>query len=193
MRARAAMVLLFALIGSVAWDVLAQQQKAKPMSMKLESIALADGATIARRYTGDGDDVSPPLAWHNPPAGTRQFALICDDPDAPSPQPWVHWVIYGIAADVDRLPEHLPAEERRAGPVAALQGRNSWTAGQTIGYRGPSPPRGSGAHHYRFRLYALDTALDVKPGLDKAGLVRAMSGHILAEAELVGVYSREGC
>ncbi len=150
---------------------------------------MADGATIARRYTGDGDDVSPPLAWRDPPAGTRQFALICDDPDAPSPQPWVHWVIYGIAADVHQLPEHLPAQERLTRPVAALQGRNSWTTGQTVGYRGPSPPRGSGAHHYRFRLYALDTALD-KPGLDKAGLMRAMSGHILAEAELVGVYSR---
>ncbi|HEY1784355.1 MAG TPA: YbhB/YbcL family Raf kinase inhibitor-like protein [Pirellulales bacterium] len=159
------------------------------MTMKLESSALAEGAKIDRRFTGDGEDVSPPLAWHDPPAGTRQFALVCDDPDAPSPQPWVHWLIYGIAADVERLPENLPAEPRLTGPVAALQGHNSWTTGRVIGYRGPQPPRGK-PHHYHFRLYALDAPLDVPPGLDRAALEKAMAGHILARAELVGVYSR---
>jgi len=181
--------------GFLARDAMAAEGKDQPMSMKLESTALAEGGTIARRFTGDGDDVSPPLAWRDPPAGTRQFALVCDDPDAPTPHPWVHWVIYGIAADVHQLPENLPPEAQLAKPVAARQGHNSWTTGRTVGYRGPAPPRGK-PHHYHFRLYALDAALDVKPGLDKkpgldrAALEKAMAGHILAQAELVGVYSR---
>jgi hypothetical protein len=186
-RACAAIALLMVPAGSVVFSALALEEKGPPM--KLESSALAEGAKIARRYTGDGEDVSPPLAWHDPPAGTRQFALICEDPDAPSPQPWVHWVIYGIAADVRELPENLPPEPRLAKPVAAEQGHNSWTNGRMIGYRGPAPPRGK-PHHYHFRLHALDAALDLKPGLDKAALEKAMAGHVLAEAELVGIYQR---
>lgn len=192
MRAAAAVVLLLAVAGSAALRVLAREKeggaKDRSMGMKLESSALAAGTTIARRFTGDGDDVSPPLAWHDAPAGTRQFALVCQDPDAPTPTPWVHWLIYRIPADVHQLPENLPAEPRLAKP-ACEQGHNSWTTGRTIGYRGPAPPRGK-KHHYHFRLYALDDALDLKPGLDKAALDKAMAGHILAEAELVGVYSR---
>ena len=166
MRAGTAMGLLIAWAGSVA-AVRALAEGDKPMAMKLESSALAAGAKFDKRFTGDGSDVSPPLAWHNPPAGTRQFALICDDPDAPSPRPWVHWVIYGIAADVHGLPEGLPAEPRLTEPAGAMQGRNTWTSGRVIGYRGPAPPPGK-PHHYHFRLYALDAPLDVKPGLERA-------------------------
>ncbi len=116
--------------------------------MKLESTAFAHQATIPKDYTGDGKDISPPLRWSDVPEGTREFALICDDPDAPSPrrpapEPWVHWVIYGIPAEVRELPAGLPPKEKLQTPVAAVQGKNSWG---TIGYRGPSPPPGSGRH-----------------------------------------------
>ena len=99
---------------------------------------------------------------------TRELALICDDPDAPTPEPWVHWVIYGISPDVASLPEGIPNVERPAEPTGALQGKNSWTTGKTIGYRGPAPPAGHGTHHYRFTLYALGKVLEIPAGVNKA-------------------------
>ena len=158
--------------------------------MKLESSAFAHGQPIPARYAGDGEDLSPPLHWSEAPAGTQEFALICDDPDAPTPEPWVHWVIYKIPAETDGLNEGVPPGSRLEFPAGALQGRNSWSSGRTIGYRGPAPPPRHGVHHYRFRLYALDAPLKVNPSLDKHALLEAMSTHILAEAELVGTYQR---
>lgn len=155
--------------------------------MSLTSKAFGDGQPIPRRYTGDGANVSPPLSWAGLPRGTRELALICDDPDAPRAEPWVHWVIYRIGAEVSGLKEDIPRTDKLEEPAGALQGRNS---SGTIGYRGPAPPRGHGVHHYHFRLYALDAKLEVKPGLNKAALLRAMAGHILAEADLVGTYKR---
>jgi Raf kinase inhibitor-like YbhB/YbcL family protein len=157
----------------------------------LTSAAYENNDAIPRKYTGEGDDVSPPLTWQNPPDGAREFALICVDPDAPTENPWVHWVIYGIAADLRSLPEGIPAGRPQIEkPLAARQGRNSWTSGDTIGYRGPMPPRGHGTHHYHFKLYALDSVMALPPSATKSELVRAMQGHVLAEAELVGTYSR---
>lgn len=158
--------------------------------MKIASEAFRDGDSIPRRYTGDGEDVSPPLAWEGVPAETKELALVCDDPDAPTPQPWVHWVLYEIPADVSRLPEGLPRRAVLASPIAALQGCNSWPKGATVGYRGPAPPPGHGTHHYRFRLYALDAPLTAPAGLDKAALLELIEGHVLAEAEMVGTYRR---
>lgn len=160
------------------------------MSIKLSSEAFVDGKPIPRKYTGDGQDISPPLAWDDVPEGSREFALICDDPDAPSSEPWVHWVIYKIPADVRSLAEAIPTEPKLEQPPGALQGLNSWTSGKTVGYRGPAPPKGHGTHHYHFRLYALDSELKLDPKADKAALKRAMKGHILAEGELVGTYAR---
>jgi Raf kinase inhibitor-like YbhB/YbcL family protein len=157
------------------------------MSMKMTSTAFADGATIPARHTGDGQDVSPPLQWSDLPAGTVELALICDDPDAPRPQPWVHWVIYKVPASATGLPEGVPPSEQLASPAGAMQGLNTWPA---VGYRGPAPPRGHGVHHYHFRLYALDQALELQPRLTKEQLLKAMKGHVLAEAELVGTYQR---
>lgn len=159
------------------------------MHMTIESAAFAGGQSIPKKYTGDGEDVSPPLAWKGVPAGAKELALVCDDPDAPSPQPWVHWLIYKIPARVEKLPEHLPVDGELSEPVAAMQGKNSWPSGRAVGYRGPSPPKGP-AHHYHFKLYALDAPLEVKPGIDKAALEKAMKGHVLAEAELIGTYGR---
>jgi Raf kinase inhibitor-like YbhB/YbcL family protein len=158
------------------------------MPLTLSSKAFAAGATISRRYTGDGEDLSPPLAWTGLPAGTQELAIIVVDPDAPSPQPWVHWVVYKIPATESALAEGVHAKPAPGFPAGTLQGKNSWG---TVGYRGPAPPRGHGVHHYRFKIYALDNALSAAAGLDKPGLQRAMKGHILEEAELIGTYERK--
>ena len=160
------------------------------MTIELTSDAFLPGAEIPQKYTGDGQDVSPPLRWQSVPSNVREFALVCDDPDAPSPEPWVHWVLYKIPADVLSLPEGVPADSKLGHPHGALQGHNSWPSGRTVGYRGPAPPRGHGTHHYHFRLYALDAALQLPPKSDKQALLEAMKGHVLDEGELIGTYSR---
>lgn len=161
------------------------------MNMRLQSSAFQSGHRIPEQHTGEGVDVSPALQWEGVPEGTRELALICDDPDAPQAEPWVHWVLYGLNATVRSLPEGVPAGTRLSKPVAVLQGRNSWTSGRTTGYRGPLPPKGHGTHHYHFKLYALDAPMSLNPGVDKQALLKAMEGHILATGELVGTYSRE--
>jgi Raf kinase inhibitor-like YbhB/YbcL family protein len=148
----------------------------------LLSSAFAQGGEIPVVYTCDGDDISPPLRWGRAPGGTECYALVCEDPDAPAGT-WVHWVVYNIPADRTSLPEGVEAvEELEDG---TLQGTNSWGR---LGYGGPSPP--SGTHRYYFRLYALDGLLDLPAGADAEGLRDAMEGHVLAEAELMGRYSR---
>jgi len=160
------------------------------ITIALTSSAFEQGKTIPEKYTGKGEDVSPPLAWSNLPEGTQELALICDDPDAPSPEtpraePWVHWVIYNIPAGTTALAEGVPKTEKLDEPAGALQGTNDFGK---IGYNGPMPPAGSGPHRYFFKLYALDTKLDVDPGLTKAELLQAMEGHELAMGELMGLY-----
>ena len=157
------------------------------MAMRLVSDAIVPGGAVPRKYTGDGQDASPPLRWTDLPRETKELALICDDPDAPTPQPWVHWVIYQIPAAAPGLPEGVPPVEKPPAPAGAIQGRNSFGK---IGYGGPAPPRGHGVHHYHFRLYALDAPLNLRPGLDEKALLAAMAGHVLEEAELVGTYER---
>lgn len=158
-----------------------------PMNLTIESPAFANDTTIPKRFTGDGEDVSPELTWSGVPAGAKALALICDDPDAPTPQPWVHWLIYNIPASTTGLPENISKAATLSVPEGAQQGKNSWGR---IGYGGPAPPPGHGVHHYHFKLYALDTPLGVEPGLTKAELLSAMEGHILTQGELVGLYQR---
>lgn len=160
------------------------------MAMQLSSSAFAPGGAIPRRYTGEGEDISPPLQWTGLPTGTQELALICDDPDAPTPEPWVHWVLYKIPPQTTGLPEGLPKTAQLSHPPGAMQGKNSWTTGQMIGYRGPMPPPGHGVHHYHFTLYALDAPLSIQPGETKKNLLKKMEGHILAAAELIGTYQR---
>jgi len=157
------------------------------MSITVTSPAFRANQAIPQKYTGDGQDVSPPLELAGIPAEAKELALICDDPDAPRPEPWVHWVIYKIPPATTSLPEGVDRAEQPAGVPGAVQGRNDWG---TIGYRGPAPPRGHGVHHYHFKVYALDAPLEVRAGLTKDELLRAMRGHILAEGELVGTYER---
>ena len=160
------------------------------MTIEITSSVFSEGGPIPVKYTGEGDDISPPLAWSGAPEATRQLALICDDPDAPRPEPWVHWVIYKIPADATELPEGIAKTAELDEPAAAVQGGNSWPEGKNVGYGGPMPPPGHGKHHYFFKLYALDVELTDGPGLDKAGLLSAMSGHVIAEGQLMGTYER---
>jgi len=166
----------------------AYQPPERPLGeIELLSDAFANGEAIPVRYTGDGEDISPPLVWSSLPEGTSELALIVDDPDAPLPRPWVHWLIYGIPATSDRLAEAIAPGQKMPFLGGAFQGRNS-SGG--FGYRGPSPPRGHGTHHYHFKLYALDCKLRIDPGADKPALLAAMKGHILSQGELVGTYER---
>ncbi len=150
---------------------------------EISSAAFKHGENIPREHTCDGADVSPPLTWREAPAGTVSFALICDDPDAPVGT-WDHWVIWNIPGTSSGLPRGVPRADTL--PDGARQGKNGWG---TNGYRGPCPPRGK-PHRYFFRLYALDTTLDLRPGASKQQVLAAMEGHILAQAEFYGLYQR---
>lgn len=158
-----------------------------PVTIVLTSPAFEDGAQIPQEFTEDGADVSPPLAWSSAPADTVELALIVDDPDAPTPQPWVHWVLYNIPATATSLPQSIPTTASVSNPAGAVQGMNSW--GRT-GYGGPAPPSDSGTHHYFFKLFALDTALESAAGLTKEELLAVIEGHVIARGELVATYNR---
>ena len=149
------------------------------MTIEVSSPAFESGATIPKRHTGEGEDVSPPLRWSSLPQGTKEIALICDDPDAPTQKPFVHWVAYKIPADRRGLPE--------GSTEGALEGINDFGG---VGYDGCMPPRGHGVHHYHFKVYALETELDAPAGLSKDELLAAIEGHVLDEGELVGTYER---
>lgn len=157
------------------------------MTIELSSPSFENNAGIPKRFTGDGEDVSPQLNWSGIPEGAKELALVVDDPDAPTPEPWVHWLIYKIPAGSTGLPENVAETETVTSPAGAMQGKNSFGK---IGYGGPAPPRGHGVHHYYFKLYALDAELDVKAGLSKAQLLSAMEPHVRAHGELVGTYQR---
>lgn len=153
------------------------------MAFELTGSVFKEGELIPNKYTCEGSDLSPPLRWNNPPAGTRSFVLIVDDPDAPVGT-WVHWVLYNIPIDVRGLAEGLPALE--ALPNDALQGLNDF---KRIGYGGPCPPPGS-PHRYVFTLYALDRDLNLKLRATKTQVLDAMKGHVLGEAHLTGRFGR---
>ncbi|NQT36239.1 MAG: YbhB/YbcL family Raf kinase inhibitor-like protein [Planctomycetes bacterium] len=161
------------------------------MTIKVTSPAFIGGGRIPTKYTGDSpEDISPPLAWTGVPENARELVLICEDPDAPTPEPWVHWVIYKIPATATGLPEGIAKKPRPRQPTGVLQGKNSWPSGQTVGYRGPMPPPRHGTHHYYFRLYALEGHLVAEAGLTKKGLWQEIAEHIVAHGELVGTYER---
>lgn len=192
------------LTGVLGWGIVSAQTQAPPktspdtqpaasqpaggatMKLTITSPAFAPGQRVPKRHTGEGEDLSPALAWVGVPPKTAELALIVDDPDAP-PGDWVHWVIYKLPATAAGLAEGRPRTPTLTDPAGAVQGKNSWG---TIGYRGPMPPPGHGTHHYHFKLYALDTPLALGPGATKAEVLAAMRGHILAEGDLIGTYSR---
>lgn len=153
------------------------------MSFTLESPAFANGATIPRRYTCDGADQSPPLQWSQVPTGTQSLALIIEDPDAPKGT-FIHWVLYDLPPEPSELAAGRPHQSTLAN--GANQGRNDF---RRVGYGGPCPPRGP-AHHYHLNLYALDTSPKLTPGATASELRAAMEGHVLGQAELLGMYGR---
>jgi Raf kinase inhibitor-like YbhB/YbcL family protein len=173
------LILLPALLSVLAFG----QGKGGAMVFQVTSVAFSAGDMIPKKFTCDGPDVSPQLAWNDPPVGTESFALIVDDPDAPVGT-WVHWVLYDLPAPARQLAEGVAKQEQL--PSGARQGRNDFGK---IGYGGPCPPPGKG-HRYFFKLYALDAKLNLKAGATKADVERALKGHILGQAELMGRYGR---
>jgi Raf kinase inhibitor-like YbhB/YbcL family protein len=174
----AAVFLLTLLVASIFGQV-----RGGVMPFKIATTAFSAGETIPKKFTCDGPDVSPQLSWKEAPAGTQSFALIMDDPDAPVGT-WVHWVLYNVPASIRELQEGVEKQEQLAS--GALQGRNDF---HKTGYGGPCPPPGK-PHRYFFKLYALDTKLNLNAGGTKPDLERAMKGHILVETELMGRYGR---
>jgi Raf kinase inhibitor-like YbhB/YbcL family protein len=155
-------------------------------SLKLTSSAFSHNGAIPSKYTCQGDDVSVPLAWSGAPAGTKSFALIVDDPDAPDPKApqvtWVHWVLYNIPSSAKALKEAVKPKEL---PSGTREGLNDW---ERTGYRGPCQP--VGRHRYFHKVYALDTVLPDLKKPTKGRLEKAMQGHILGKAELIGTYQQ---
>lgn len=159
------------------------EQEVVTARIHLTSSAFTEGADIPTKYTCDGEDVSPQLAWTGTPQGTRSIALVVDDPDAPGGT-WVHWVLYGVTSDIQELSENIPDSELAA--FGVTKGKNDFG---DLGYGGPCPPLGT-PHRYYFKLYALDTELSLESGVEKEDLLSAIDGHILASGQLMGKYQR---
>lgn len=162
-------------------------ETARPRASKggivVTSTAFQDGQRIPAKYTGDGNDVSPPLSWSGVPNGAKSLVVICDDPDAPL-RTFLHWLLYDIPATEKGLPEGVPRSERLAN--GAAHGTNDFGR---YGYIGPSPPPGP-VHHYHFRVFALSKPTGLKPGASRTEVEAAMKGNILAQGELIGTYQR---
>ncbi len=150
-------------------------------SMKISSSAFMHNGLLPKKYTCEGVDISPPLEWSNVFEEAQSLALICDDPDARG-KTWVHWVVYNIPCGTKGL-----AEKADIAAIGAQEGKNDFGK---IGYDGPCPPRGDGIHHYQFTLFALDIRLNVANGVTKKELLQAMQGHVLGEAQIVGIFKR---
>jgi Raf kinase inhibitor-like YbhB/YbcL family protein len=154
------------------------------MTIQIKSTAFSEGEPIPVKHTCDGDDSSPPLTFSNIPPGAKSLVLICEDPDAPSGT-FTHWILYDLPATVTELSGGVSTDETLSN--SARQGKNDF---KRVGYGGPCPPP-NGPHHYFFRLYALDVALEVQPKATKDQITRAMEGHILGEGYLMGTYKRK--
>ncbi len=186
-------VLIVSVAGGAVWA------QGGPAKLTVSSPAFKQGESIPVDFTADGRNVSPTLTWNGAPPETREFALILDDPDAPTPQPFVHWVIYKIPGTATGLPEGLPmgAAVKAPGLETAAQGLTGFAMfargggpPPQPGYRGPAPPPGK-PHHYTFKVYALNAPLEARDGMTKDDLLKAMEGKIIAQGELVGLYERK--
>ncbi len=155
----------------------------EPATLSVKSSAIADGTSIAKKYTGDGEDFSPPLSWSKGPANTKSYAISCEDPDAPVGT-WWHWIIFNLSPNTTSLAENVPKVALLQN--GASQGLNDFGK---YGYNGPAPPGGK-VHHYLFKVVALDTTLSLKKNADKNAYEQAIKGHVLARGELTGTYKR---
>ncbi len=168
--------------------ILESESTLETTRMNLTCPSFKSGAEIPRRHSQEGENLNPSLEWSHVPAETQEFALICEDPDAPTERAWVHWVLYGISPKVTHIPEGMPGVGKIDLPVAALQGEN--TSGR-LGYSGPMPPEGHGRHRYFFRLFALNRKVFLGPGATRDQLLNEIRGHVIAEAVLMGTYERK--
>jgi hypothetical protein len=177
-----AVVFVFSFVEIQARGLRIMEKEGSIMSLEVTSVGFEEGALIPKKYTCDGLDVSPPLAWTEAPEGTECLVMICDDPDAPMGT-WVHWVLYGLSPETLKLPEGVPVT--RVVLNGAKQGTNDF---RRIGYGGPCPP--GGTHRYYFKLYAVGSKLDLPAGATKAEVISTIKGNILAEGQLMGRYHR---
>jgi len=169
--------------GFVSNAATSQNEGKHAMAFAISSKDFQNGSEIPKKFTCDGQDVSPDLSWTDPPEGTKTLALIADDPDAPAGT-WTHWVLFDVPANTKNLPEGMSKDEQL--PNGGRQGRNDF---RKIGYNGPCPPPGK-PHRYFFKLYAVDSMVNLKPGAAKQELERALEGHAVGKAELMGRYKR---
>jgi Raf kinase inhibitor-like YbhB/YbcL family protein len=181
-------------VGAALVGVVQSTAAQTPQRIAVSSPTLKEGETIPRQYTPDGRNDSPPLTWTGVPAGARELAVVCEDPDAGNPPPFVHWVVYKIPVTAKGLPEALPIDSTTkmpSGLAEAVQGTNGFR--RTL-YRGPAPPPGK-PHHYHFVVYALDAPVAVKAGqppMTRAELLDVIEGHVIGQGELVALYERQG-
>jgi len=161
---------------------------AAPHTLKVTSDSFLPNQPIPDKFSQQGANISPTLSWSGATAGTREFVLICEDPDAPMPRPFVHWILHRLPASITSLPEGVPTEQKLTALAGAVQGQNG---AKTRGWTGPKPPVGHGVHHYHFQLFAVDTQLSLGPDATLDELVKAMRGRVLAEGEIVGTYERK--
>jgi Raf kinase inhibitor-like YbhB/YbcL family protein len=166
---------------------------AQAPKITVSSTTLKEGEAVPRQYTPDGRNDSPPLSWSGVPAGAKELAVVCEDPDAGNPPPFVHWVVYKIPATSKGLPEALPIDPMAKMPAEIAGARQGTNGFRRAIYRGPAPPAGK-PHHYHFVVYALDAPIATKPGqipLTRAELLDAMKGHVIGQGELVATYERK--
>lgn len=176
------LIALFVIVLEIGLHTGFSEGEGYAMELDIRSSAFEEGELIPEKYTCDGEDISPPLSWTQPPKETKSIVLICDDPDAPMGT-WVHWVLFGLLPDTLELPEGVSSAKEVLG--GAKHGLNDF---RKYGYGGPCPP--GGTHRYFFRIYAVDTHVDLKAGATKNDVLDAIKGHILAEGQLMGRYSR---
>jgi Raf kinase inhibitor-like YbhB/YbcL family protein len=168
-------------------DKLASHKLPATGTMGLESSAFGHDTVIPSKYSGEAENLSPPLSWSGVPTAAAELVLVCEDPDAPFPQPFLHWLAYGISPRLTGLAEGVPTVEF---PVIGGM-KQAKNGGNDFGYTGPMPPPGHGVHHYHFQLFALDKRLELPGEVEREELLEAMAGHVLAEGTLVGRYERK--
>ncbi|WP_048165574.1 YbhB/YbcL family Raf kinase inhibitor-like protein [Palaeococcus pacificus] len=178
-------VLVLILLILVVFAVGCTQKEVDVMELKVSSV-FKEGDVIPVKYTCEGADVSPPLKLEGLSKDAVSIAIIVDDPDAPIGT-FVHWVAWNIPP-MEEIPEGIPKLRELSSPIEVVQGRNDFGR---IGYNGPCPPRGHGIHHYHFKVYVLDTKLDLSSGATKSELEKAMEGHVIQKGELIGLYERK--
>ncbi|HZL36955.1 MAG TPA: YbhB/YbcL family Raf kinase inhibitor-like protein [Tepidisphaeraceae bacterium] len=158
-----------------------------PQAINVKSTAFADGDSIPLKYSVDGENISPSLEWSGLPAGTRSVVLVVEDPDAPTPEPFVHWLLYNIPPTVTSVPQGASGSATGDRAAGAMQGKNS---NLKTGWTGMAPPKGDTPHRYFFQLFALDAELSLEPGAGRSALFEAMGGHVLGRGRIVGTYQR---